>query len=121
MPTTFEFLGVTKRCCGDLTCYCSRSDALNDCPHLGSPLYSKLDDDEDTGEDGTVVNESPPSLLSSQLTLRKSFPASSTTPTLRMSESIVLETSLGDVQLELYWTHAPRVSPLQPLPLSVFK
>jgi len=24
------------------------------------------------------------------------------------SESVVLETSLGDVQLELYWTHAPR-------------
>lgn len=25
-------------------------------------------------------------------------------------ESIVLETSLGDIQLELYWNHAPRVS-----------
>ena len=26
-----------------------------------------------------------------------------------MSESVVLETSLGDVQLELYWNHAPKV------------
>jgi len=26
-----------------------------------------------------------------------------------MSESVVLETSLGDIQLELYWDHAPRV------------
>ena len=25
-------------------------------------------------------------------------------------ESVVLETSLGDIQLELYWNHAPRVS-----------
>ncbi|KAJ7073937.1 cyclophilin-like domain-containing protein [Mycena amicta] len=25
-----------------------------------------------------------------------------------MSESVVLETSLGDVQFELYWEHAPR-------------
>ncbi|TFK72760.1 hypothetical protein BDN72DRAFT_835852 [Pluteus cervinus] len=25
-----------------------------------------------------------------------------------MTESVVLETSLGDVQLELYWDHAPR-------------
>ena len=25
-------------------------------------------------------------------------------------DSVVLETSLGDVQLELYWDHAPRVS-----------
>lgn len=24
--------------------------------------------------------------------------------------SVVLETSLGDIQLELYWDHAPRVS-----------
>jgi hypothetical protein len=24
--------------------------------------------------------------------------------------SVVLETSLGDIQLELYWQHAPRVS-----------
>ena len=29
-----------------------------------------------------------------------------------MSESVVLETSLGDIQLELYWDHAPRVWPL---------
>ena len=27
-------------------------------------------------------------------------------------ESVVLETSLGDVQLELYWDHAPRVHSL---------
>ena len=26
-----------------------------------------------------------------------------------MSESVVLETSLGEVQLELYWDHAPKV------------
>ncbi|KAE9395381.1 hypothetical protein BT96DRAFT_958517 [Gymnopus androsaceus JB14] len=25
-----------------------------------------------------------------------------------MSESVVLETSLGDIQLELYWNHAPK-------------
>lgn len=25
-------------------------------------------------------------------------------------ESVVLETSLGDIQLELYWDHAPKVS-----------
>ena len=25
-------------------------------------------------------------------------------------KSVVLETSMGDVQLELYWKHAPRVS-----------
>ena len=24
-------------------------------------------------------------------------------------ESVVLETSMGDVQLELYWDHAPKV------------
>ena len=24
-------------------------------------------------------------------------------------ESVVLETSMGDIQLELYWDHAPRV------------
>lgn len=30
-------------------------------------------------------------------------------------DSVVLETSLGDVQLELYWEHAPRVSQL-PIP-----
>lgn len=27
-------------------------------------------------------------------------------------DSVVLETSLGDIQLELYWSHAPRVSHL---------
>src|SRR5712671_173563 len=27
------------------------------------------------------------------------------------SESVVLETSLGNIQLELYWDHAPRVRP----------
>jgi peptidyl-prolyl cis-trans isomerase-like 1 len=27
-------------------------------------------------------------------------------------ESVVLETSLGNIQLELYWDHAPRVCPL---------
>ncbi len=27
-----------------------------------------------------------------------------------MSESVVIETSLGDVQFELYWDHAPKVS-----------
>lgn len=26
-----------------------------------------------------------------------------------MSESVILETSLGDIQLELYWNHAPKV------------
>jgi len=25
-------------------------------------------------------------------------------------QSVVLETSLGDIQLELYWNHAPRVN-----------
>lgn len=25
------------------------------------------------------------------------------------SESVVLETSMGDIQLELYWEHAPKV------------
>lgn len=25
-------------------------------------------------------------------------------------ESVVIETSMGDIQLELYWDHAPRVS-----------
>lgn len=25
-----------------------------------------------------------------------------------MGDSVVLETSLGDIQLELYWTHAPK-------------
>lgn len=30
-------------------------------------------------------------------------------------ESVVLETSLGDIQLELYWNHAPRVSRCPPL------
>ena len=30
--------------------------------------------------------------------------------TISMTETVVLETSLGDVQLELYWQHAPRVS-----------
>lgn len=29
-------------------------------------------------------------------------------------ESVVLETSLGDIQLELYWNHAPRVCLLYP-------
>ncbi|GAW02832.1 cyclophilin-like protein [Lentinula edodes] len=27
-----------------------------------------------------------------------------------MSESVVFETSLGDIQLELYWNHAPKLS-----------
>ena len=26
-----------------------------------------------------------------------------------MAESVVLETNMGDIQLELYWDHAPRV------------
>ena len=26
-------------------------------------------------------------------------------------ESVILETSLGNIQLELYWEHAPRVCP----------
>ena len=26
------------------------------------------------------------------------------------AESVVLETSMGDIQFELYWNHAPKVS-----------
>lgn len=29
--------------------------------------------------------------------------------TMATNQSVVLETSMGDIQLELYWDHAPRV------------
>lgn len=31
-----------------------------------------------------------------------------------MAESVVLETSMGEIQLELYWNHAPKVGQPQP-------
>ena len=39
-------------------------------------------------------------------------------------ESVVLETSLGNIHLELYWDHAPRVrllSSLSPIYMTYFK
>ena len=34
-------------------------------------------------------------------------------------EYVVLETSMGDIQLELYWNHAPRVGSPQCTPLHI--
>jgi hypothetical protein len=49
---------------------------------------------------GQVILSYLPSSLLSLSNLRHSMPA---------PESVVLETNLGNIQLELYWDHAPRV------------